>query len=75
MSQVNQTVPRITYSDAVKEFESPAAMARDLGVSRASVSEWKEKGELPEGRVWQLIAMFPAKFGYLQSAAAEERAA
>ena len=75
MSQVSQATPRISYLDAVKEFESPAAMARDLGVSRASVSEWKDKGELPEGRVWQLIAMFPSKFGHLQPTAAEVRAA
>lgn len=58
--------PKLSYEDAVRQFESAAAMARALGVSRASVAEWKEKGELPEGRVWQLIAMLPDKFGHLQ---------
>lgn len=74
MSGKMKPSPKITYTEAVKEFDSPAAMARAFGVSRASVSEWKEKGELPEGRVWQLIALRPEKFGHLQSHR-EERAA
>lgn len=58
--------PRITYVEAVAVYRKPARLARALGVSRASASEWKEKGELPEGRVWQLIALRPDKFGHLQ---------
>lgn len=64
--------PRITYEEAVKEFASPAELARKLGVERASVAEWKKKGELPEGRVWQLIAMFPSKWGHLVPPSHEE---
>jgi len=62
-------VPVITYEEAVAEFERPAELARALGVSRASVSEWKTKGVLPEGRVWQLIALRPSRFGHLQATA------
>lgn len=71
VEQANQTkkTPKITYTDAVAAFDSAADMARKLGVSRASVAEWKEEGELPEGRVWQLIAMYPDKFGHLKAAA------
>lgn len=70
VNQANQTTPKISYDDAVAAFDSPADMARKLGVSRASVSEWKDKGELPEGRVWQLIALRPDRFGHLQPQAA-----
>jgi hypothetical protein len=58
--------PTITYAEALALFTKPAAMAKALNVSRASVSEWKEKGVLPEGRVWQLIAMFPERFRHFQ---------
>lgn len=60
------TAPKITYDEAVAAFGKPADMARAMRVSRASVSEWKERGSLPEGRVWQLIAMRPDRFGHLQ---------
>lgn len=75
VNQVSQTadtkpgVPRITFDEAVAAFDSQADMARKLKVERASVAEWKKKGELPEGRVWQLIALFPEKFGHLKEAA------
>jgi hypothetical protein len=62
--------PVITYDEALAVFARPAALARALGVTRASVSEWKEKGVLPEGRVWQLIALRPDRFGHLQPPAA-----
>ena len=62
--------PKITYDQAIAVFKRPADLARALKVSRASVSEWKEKGELPEGRVWQLIAIRPDKFGHLKPAEA-----
>lgn len=55
--------PKITYSAAVSVFGHAAALARALGVSRASVSEWKKKRVLPEGRIWQLIALRPDRFG------------
>lgn len=64
---LNRAAPRITYDDAVAAFGKPSALARALSVSRASVSEWRGKGELPEGRVWQLIALRPDRFGHLQS--------
>ena len=72
MSTAHQTggTPTITYYEALAAFETAAEMARRMGVSRASVAEWKEKGALPEGRVWQLIAMRPDKFGHLNPAAA-----
>lgn len=69
MSQANQAKPqppKISYDEAVACFDSQADMARKLGVERASVAEWKAKGEMPEGRVWQLIALFPDKFGHLK---------
>lgn len=69
MSQANQTkpqAPKISYDEAIACFESQADMARKLGVERASVAEWKAKGEMPEGRAWQLIALFPERFGHLK---------
>ena len=63
-----QRPPKVTFDQALAAFESQADMARQFGVSRASVSEWKEDGELPEGRVWQLIAMKPKEFGHLRRA-------
>ena len=66
--------PVITYDEAVNAFKGPdgdsrgaaSRLAKVLGVSRPSVSEWKEDGVLPEGRVWQLITQRPDKFGHLQ---------
>lgn len=68
MSKVNLAlqVPRLSYEEAVEPYGTPAELARALGVSRASVAEWKDKGELPEGRVWQLIALKPERFGHLK---------
>ena len=63
--------PIITYDQAIEVFLKPAKLARALGVSRASVSEWKDKGVLPEGRVWQLIALRPDRFGHFQSNGAQ----
>lgn len=63
--RMNQA-PTITYEQAIQVFDKPAKLARALGVSRASVSEWSKKGVLPEGRVWQLIALRPDRFGHLQ---------
>ena len=54
--------PVITYDQAVAVFEKPVRLAEALGVSRASVAEWKEKGLLPPGRCWQLIALRPDAF-------------
>lgn len=61
--------PRVSFEEALSAFASAADMARKFGVSRASVAEWKENGQLPEGRVWQLIAMYPEQFGHLKAAA------
>lgn len=65
MDQERRTVPVITYEQAVAEFSHPAALARALGVKRASVSEWKKAGFVPEGRVWQLIVLRPDAFSHL----------
>lgn len=64
-------VPIITYAEALSVFGRPVDLAEAFGVSRASVSEWKEKGVLPEGRVWQAIAMRPDKFAHLQPGGAK----
>jgi DNA-binding transcriptional regulator YdaS (Cro superfamily) len=42
----------MTYQQAISHFGTPAAMARALGVDRASVAEWREK--IPEGRQYQI---------------------
>jgi hypothetical protein len=55
----------ITFDQALEVFLTQAEMARAFGVERASVSDWKKKGVLPDGRVWQLIALRPDKFGHL----------
>ena len=55
--------PKIPYRRAVRAFGRAASLARALGVSRASVSEWKKKGRLPRGRVWQLMVLRPDVFG------------
>lgn len=42
-------------SEAVKHFGTALALARALGISSASVSEWGEY--VPEGRAYQLQVM------------------
>lgn len=43
----------MTYDNAVKHFGSPSALARALGINRASVAEWRIVG-IPEGRQYQI---------------------
>lgn len=66
--------PKISYHQALRLFKKPVAMARAFNVTRASVSDWKNKGWIPEGRVWQLIALYPDKFPVNKTAAAKKAA-
>lgn len=40
----------------VKEYGSQTKLAKALGVSRAAVHQWVVAGEMPKGRVWQVMA-------------------
>jgi len=38
-------------------FGSNASLARRLRMSRSAVSRWKQRGWVPEGRIYQLIRL------------------
>lgn len=38
-------------------FGSNASLARRLRMSRSAVSRWKQRGLVPEGRIYQLIRL------------------
>jgi len=44
----------MTPNDLLTEWRTKAEIARVLGVEPPSVSEWFEKGEVPEGRQYQI---------------------
>jgi DNA-binding transcriptional regulator YdaS (Cro superfamily) len=39
---------------AIKFFGTQAELARVLGVKQPSIAEWKEAGEIPEARQYQI---------------------
>ncbi|HQR22432.1 MAG TPA: Cro/CI family transcriptional regulator [Burkholderiaceae bacterium] len=44
----------MTPSEALEHFHTKAEIARVLGITPPSVSEWFDAGEIPEGRQYQL---------------------
>jgi predicted XRE-type DNA-binding protein len=44
----------MTPQEVLAHFGSQAEIARVLGCKQPSVAEWFEKGEVPEGRQYQL---------------------
>ena len=46
---------RMTPNQALEHFGSQAEIARVCGIKQPSVAEWFERGEIPEGRQYQLV--------------------
>lgn len=44
----------MTFNQSVKHFGSQASMAKALGVTPASVSQWKREGGIPENWQWKI---------------------
>lgn len=44
----------MTYENAVRYFGSPTALAAAMGISTASVAEWKAANCIPEVRQYQI---------------------
>jgi len=42
--------------ELVKTYGSQTKLAKALGVSRAAVHQWVTAGQMPKGRVWQVMA-------------------
>ena len=47
----------MTIKEVIKHFKGRANTARAVGVSYQAVRQWEEKGEVPEGRQWQIQAL------------------
>lgn len=47
----------MNVNQVVEHFGGIADVARALGISYQAVQQWVDKGEVPEGRQWQLQAM------------------
>jgi len=43
-------------NELVKTYGSQTKLAKALGVTRAAVNQWVLAGQMPKGRVWQVMA-------------------
>ena len=55
--------PRITFESAVACFGTQAALARVLGLERATVCDWKDCEYIPSLHAFRLVALRPEVFG------------
>lgn len=53
---------RIKFDAAVSAAGSAQKLADDLNVTESAVSQWKEQGQLPQLRSYQLAIIYPEKF-------------
>lgn len=54
--------PQIQFTDAVSRYGSQSALARALGLERATVSGWKDMEYLPPLQAHRLVKMDPGYF-------------
>jgi len=59
----------MTITEVLDHFDGISKTARALGISYQAVRQWVDKGDIPEGRQWQIQALTDGKLK------AEDRAA
>jgi DNA-binding transcriptional regulator YdaS (Cro superfamily) len=47
----------MTITEVLDHYGGVAPLAKALGISYQAVNQWVEKGQVPEGRQWQIQSM------------------
>ena len=52
----------ITKDAAIQAFGNASELARAIGTTPQAIYQWPDGKPIPEGRQWQLRALYPALF-------------